>query len=174
MNGSGWFPAALPRDLSKRSGGEGENEGEELRRVRRRWQKGSPERIETYLGGAPWRETAQGSPRVSGQWIPYYTGRRTPSSPFDDSYFVLIVPERHMAALYSGSARLRSQDKQVLRIIDLPQPGICICYAKTKRGVRVDLPKRSFFITESDFSGGNPENRASSGATLMQRKLAIG
>ncbi|KOX69292.1 hypothetical protein WN51_04329 [Melipona quadrifasciata] len=32
----------------------------------------------------------------------------------------------------------------------------------------------SFFITESDFIGGNPGNRASSGATPMQRKLAIG
>ncbi|KOX68888.1 hypothetical protein WN51_06286 [Melipona quadrifasciata] len=30
------------------------------------------------------------------------------------------------------------------------------------------------FITENDFSGDNPENWASSGATLMQRKLAIG
>ncbi|KAK1133452.1 hypothetical protein K0M31_011259 [Melipona bicolor] len=30
------------------------------------------------------------------------------------------------------------------------------------------------FIVENDFSGGNPENRASLGATLMQRKLAIG
>ncbi|KOX73834.1 hypothetical protein WN51_13912 [Melipona quadrifasciata] len=29
-------------------------------------------------------------------------------------------------------------------------------------------------ITENDLSGGKPENRASSGATLMQRKLAIG
>ncbi|KOX78007.1 hypothetical protein WN51_05895 [Melipona quadrifasciata] len=31
-----------------------------------------------------------------------------------------------------------------------------------------------FFIIESDFSGGNPGNLVSSGATLMQRKLAIG
>ncbi|KOX70154.1 hypothetical protein WN51_04894 [Melipona quadrifasciata] len=30
-----------------------------------------------------------------------------------------------------------------------------------------------FFITESDFNGGNSENWASSGATPMQRKLAI-
>ncbi|KOX76127.1 hypothetical protein WN51_11843 [Melipona quadrifasciata] len=37
------------------------------------------------------------------------------------------------------------------------------------------LDRRLFHsIAESDFSGGNPENRASSGATLMQRKLAIG
>ncbi|KOX72715.1 Discs large like protein 1-like protein [Melipona quadrifasciata] len=31
----------------------------------------------------------------------------------------------------------------------------------------------NYIITESDFSGGNPENWASLGATVMQRKLAI-
>ncbi|KOX69669.1 hypothetical protein WN51_04951 [Melipona quadrifasciata] len=38
-----------------------------------------------------------------------------------------------------------------------------------------DQALREFFITESDFSGGNPENRAatSSDTTLVQRKLAI-
>ncbi|KOX73215.1 hypothetical protein WN51_00326 [Melipona quadrifasciata] len=35
------------------------------------------------------------------------------------------------------------------------------------------LPYKRYKFYQSDFSGGNPENRASSGATLMQRKLAI-
>ncbi|KOX78068.1 hypothetical protein WN51_05956 [Melipona quadrifasciata] len=34
--------------------------------------------------------------------------------------------------------------------------------------------EQTVYHCESDFSGGNPENRTSSGATLMQRKLAIG
>ncbi|KOX68629.1 hypothetical protein WN51_04115 [Melipona quadrifasciata] len=48
---------------------------------------------------------------------------------------------------------------------------------KRKTKWRISLARVSpynYFIIESDFSGGNSENRTSSGATLMQRKLAIG
>ena len=132
MNGSGWFPAALPEDPSKRG------EGEELWRVRRRWQKGSPERIETYLGGAPWRET-QDSPRVRGLWsmdLPCYTATTLPRFLFRPH----CPPDGIWQPFIPAPRGFSRQDKQVLRVIDLPQPGICICYANTVRGARVDRP----------------------------------
>ncbi|KOX77166.1 hypothetical protein WN51_10256 [Melipona quadrifasciata] len=56
------------------------------------------------------------------------------------------------------------------------------CFLRKSTDPLQDVPKHmakhkfrtTLFITESDSSGGNPENLAPSGATLMQRKLAIG
>ncbi|KOX76803.1 hypothetical protein WN51_11130 [Melipona quadrifasciata] len=59
--------------------------------------------------------------------------------------------------------------------LDLVSSAIAINFSQDVKKIR--LRRRSYecvnFITQSDFGGDNSENRASSGATLMQRKLAI-
>ncbi|KAK1135194.1 hypothetical protein K0M31_007965 [Melipona bicolor] len=58
--------------------------------------------------------------------------------------------------------------------VSFTNTGCLLFHGEISANIQLATTTDCFFITESDFSGDNPENRASSGATLMQRKLAIG
>ncbi|KOX79456.1 hypothetical protein WN51_02721 [Melipona quadrifasciata] len=85
----------------------------------------------------------------------------------------ITVTETHLCAITFTYYRLMSFEQHCHVFVN------CATLNDDDGRKKVLLPKFHFspccgiFITESDFSGDNPENRASSGATLMQRKLAI-
>ncbi|KAK1123632.1 hypothetical protein K0M31_008331 [Melipona bicolor] len=87
------------------------------------------------------------------------------------------TPSRRAVNLAQATRGCRRQHRRaplLTKETNFPPTTLATFQIKTKLQIGVEMVFRVFFITESDFSGSNSENRASSGATLMQRKLAIG